>query len=265
MNWVENTSKSSADDAARVEINVTSAQDLLADIAGRFKAGQGYTVATLNLDHVVKLRRDPVFRHAYARHSHVTADGNPIVWLSRLAGQHITLTSGSDLLDPLCDLAAREGMRLAFFGSMQDVLDKATAELVARHPGLDVVLALSPAMGFDPQGVEAEAALRRLADAKADLILVALGAPKQEIFAAFAAEALPRAGFISIGASLDFVTGHQLRAPRLLRLFALEWLWRLVLSPGRLTQRYLECFALLPGLAGQALTVRQAAGKDLSS
>ena len=68
----------------------------------RLGAGRGFSVATLNLDHAVQLRRNPAFRSAYAAHSHVTADGNPVVWLSRLAGQReVSLVPGSELIAPL--------------------------------------------------------------------------------------------------------------------------------------------------------------------
>ena len=91
---------------------------------------------------------------------------------------------------------------------------------------------------------------------------MALGAPKQEIFASRAQKELPQMGFLSIGAGLDFISGHQKRAPRLVRRFALEWLWRLALSPKRLIGRYLGCFAVLPGLTWAALKARRGKGVE---
>ncbi|CAN0605633.1 unnamed protein product, partial [Ectocarpus sp. 12 AP-2014] len=178
----------------------------------------GFSVATLNLDHVVKLRRDPTFLSAYAAHTHVTADGNPIVWLSRLAGQKdIDLVPGSELIEPLVEVAAQEQMPVALFGSTQTSLDAAATAMKVGHPDLDIVLSLAPPMGFDPVGADADAAIKEIRESGARLVFLALGAPKQERFAAYAQTALPQTGFLSIGAGLDFISGEQKRAPYLVR------------------------------------------------
>src|SRR6056297_2986864 len=90
---------------------------LLSDLAARFEAREGFTVATINLDHVIKLAHDRAFREAYAVQTHVTADGNPIVWLSRLAGQsEVTLVPGADLIEPVAALATVRGVPVGLFG-----------------------------------------------------------------------------------------------------------------------------------------------------
>jgi exopolysaccharide biosynthesis WecB/TagA/CpsF family protein len=225
----------------------------------RLRAGLGFCVATLNLDHVVKLRHDPSFRAAYAAQSHVTADGNPIVWLSRLAGRRIELVTGSDLIDPAAAMAARVGATVAMIGSTEVSLRAASDELSRRHPGFETALTLAPPMDFDPAGPDADAAIAAVAASGATLCFVALGAPKQEIFAARAREKLPGVGFLSVGAGIDFVSGAQRRAPRIARLLAAEWLWRVVNDPGRLAPRYAACAAALPGLTVAALRARSGA------
>lgn len=232
----------------KVAITHPDRADLLADVAARMAAGQGYTLATLNLDHCVKLGRDPAFRAAYQAHSHVVADGNPIVWLSRMAGRPVALIPGSELITPLADLAAKADVPVALFGSTPDTLDKAATALEAAHPGLRVVARISPPFGFDVAGAEADALIADLGASGARLCFLALGAPKQERLAIRAAAALPACGFVSIGAGLDFIAGSQQRAPRLIRRLSLEWLWRLLGNPARLARRYGACFAILPGL-----------------
>jgi exopolysaccharide biosynthesis WecB/TagA/CpsF family protein len=241
-----------------VVLNTPSAPALLADMRARLAAGRGFTVATLNLDHVVKLRRDPAFCKAYAAHSHVVADGNPIVWLARLSGQEMELAPGADLVDPAMALAAELDVPVAFLGGTEDALAAAAEALGRRHPGLRVVARIAPPMGFDPDGPGADAAIARLEASGARLCLLALGAPKQERFAARAAARLPRMGFLSIGAGLDFVAGHQRRAPGAVRALKAEWLWRLASDPRRLAARYGACIAVLPGLAAAALRARRA-------
>ncbi|MAY86055.1 MAG: glycosyltransferase [Pseudooceanicola sp.] len=241
----------------QITITAPDRPALLEDLHDRMVAGRGFAVATLNLDHVVKLRSDAAFRAAYARHSHVTADGNPIVWFSRLAGQpEVGLIPGSELIDPVAALAARSDTPVALLGATEPALAAAAAALETRHPGLRVVLQLAPPMGFDPAGDTATRAIDAIRDSGAGLVLLALGAPKQERFAARALEALPNVGFLSIGAGLDFIAGTQRRAPAWVRAIAAEWLWRMLSNPRRLAARYGACLLLLPGLLGRALGAR---------
>jgi exopolysaccharide biosynthesis WecB/TagA/CpsF family protein len=115
-------------------------------------------------------------------------------------------------------------------------------------------------MGFDPEDDAADGFIKDLDRSGARVCLLALGAPKQEEFAARALRSLPAVGFVSVGAGIDFVAGTQTRAPRLVRVLALEWLWRLSGNPRRLFRRYASCAAILPGLARDALSIRSANG-----
>lgn len=241
----------------RITITAPDLPSLLLDLRQRMVAREGFAVATLNLDHVVKLRRDAAFRDAYMLQTHVTADGNPIVWFSHLAGQReVSLVPGSELVDPVAAVAAETGTPVALFGATAASLDAAAAALEARHPDLRVVLKLAPSMDFDPDGAEAGKAVDAIRASGAGLVFLALGAPKQERFAARAHAALPQTGFLSIGAGLDFLAGAQRRAPKWVRALALEWLWRLLSNPRRLAARYGACIALLPALTRQALRAR---------
>lgn len=239
-------------------VNFPTEAALLADVEARLTAGQGFAIATLNLDHVVKMRRNPGFRRAYLAHSHVVADGNPIVWLSRLAGRgQVALVPGSELIEPVAALAARLGTPLAFLGSTEAVLQAAAAQLKADHPGLQVAACLAPPYGFDPESAAADALLDQIAASGARICLLALGAPKQELLAARALARHPQLGFLSIGAGLDFIAGHQVRAPVWVRRLAMEWLWRMLSNPRRLARRYLDCALILPSLTGAALAERR--------
>ena len=246
-----------AGEGARVTLNMPTAQAALDAIRGRLRRGAGFTVATLNLDHLVQLRYDGDFRRAYLDATFVVADGHPVVWLSRLAGRRASLAPGSDMIEPICAMAARDGQPVAFFGGSDKTLALAAERLCARHPGLRIVLRRAPPFGFDPLAAEAEPWIREIAQSDARLCFVALGAPKQEIFAARALRAAPHCGFVSIGASLDFIAGAQQRAPLPVRRVALEWLWRAVWDPKRLAPRYLRDAAHLPLFVRDAWTLRR--------
>ncbi|MEP5729179.1 MAG: WecB/TagA/CpsF family glycosyltransferase [Sulfitobacter sp.] len=235
-----------------VEVNTPTRDALFQNVRAWLSQKQGFALATLNLDHLTKLPNDPAFLTAYRAHELVVADGRPIVWLSQLAAQPVDLMPGSDLILPLCKLCADIGVPIALIGSTDEALDGAAAELVRREPELLIAYRHAPPLGFDPNGEQAIAILQDLAASGAGLCFIALGAPKQEIFAASGRQQAPKVGFASIGAGLDFLSGHQVRAPKVMRMLALEWLWRALQSPVRMVPRYAKCFAILPGLLVQA-------------
>lgn len=248
-----------------IALTVPNREALLAEIGNRLAARRGFALATMNVDHLEKLARDDRFRAAYRGHDLIVADGNPVVWLARLGGQMlggqpVSLVPGSELVLPLCRLAAEAGAGVAIVAGTQAVADDGAGRLRAAVPGLRVAMTAAPGFPFDPDGAEGDDLIRRLADCDAGLCLLALGAPRQEIFAARAAAALPRTGFASIGAGIDFIAGRQRRAPAMLRRARMEWLWRAALSPRRLGPRYLKGALILPGHALRALAHRRRSG-----
>ncbi len=238
-------------------VNIADRGALLVELSRLMQARRGFTLATLNLDHIVKLRRDPVFAQAYRRHRYVVADGHPIVWLWRLAGRRIDLIPGSELITPLAALAAENKVPVALLGSTQHTLDTAAARLMHAHRDLQIVARIAPPYGFDPDGAGADTCLSEIGRSGAGLCFLAFGAPKQERLAIRGAAAVPGCGFVSIGAGLDFIAGHQKRAPRWVRRIAMEWLWRASTDPRRLAKRYAVCLSILPELTLSALQDRR--------
>ncbi|MCG7494049.1 WecB/TagA/CpsF family glycosyltransferase [Thalassobius sp. Cn5-15] len=230
-----------------LSVNVAEWAGLQQALVQRFEAHQGFALATLNMDHLEKLRRDEAFRQAYRAQDLVVADGNPIVWMSRLAGRPVDLMPGSDLVLPITTLCAAHQVPIALIGSQADALSRAAEALRAENPDLKIAYQHAPKMGFDPMGEEAVDILNAAQDAGARVCLLALGAPKQERFAARGRQLTPDLGFVSIGAGLDFLAGTQTRAPRWVRQMAMEWLWRMLGNPARLASRYAKNFAILPG------------------
>ena len=249
---------------ARVDgqpINVRSLADAVRLCVDRLRAGDGFTLFTLNLDHLVRLRVDPVFRAAYGRASFVTADGAPVVRLARRHDAAIERCTGADLVDPLCAAAARERMPVYLFGATEETLAKAALALTRRHPGLIVAGSEAPAFGFDPSGKDADEAGRRIARSGAKFCFVALGAPKQELFADRMMARHDGVGWLGIGAALDFLAADKKRAPGLVQRLGLEWAWRLAQEPRRLGLRYARCAALLARLAWNDFRFRRLAQK----
>lgn len=226
-------------------INIATLEQAVEAALGRAAEKRGFRLFTLNLDHLVKLRQDPAFGAAYGQADFVSADGAPVAVLARRQGAEVERTTGADLVEPLCREAAKRGVPIAFFGSNTETLEKTAHSLRQRFPGLIISHLEAPPYGFDPTSEEAEAAARRIAASGARIVLVALGAPKQELFASHMARIEPDLGFICIGAALDFIAGTQARAPLIFQKTGLEWVWRLASNPMRMAKRYWLCALVL--------------------
>lgn len=237
---------------ASVEVNVPDRDTLLSIVSQRMACGQGFALATLNVDHLEKLRHHRAFQRAYAGHDLVVADGNPVIWLAKLGGHDLSLVPGSELVEPLCRIAAGQGRSVAIIAGTAETGRLAAERLAGRLPGLTVALVAAPGFPFDPEGAEADQILDDVAASGAALCLLAVGAPRQEILAARGRTRCPGIGFASVGAGIDFIAGRQRRAPKFMRRARLEWLWRAALSPMRLGPRYLRGALILPGLARRA-------------
>ena len=199
---------------------------------------QGGAVFTPNVDHVVKVDGDPAFREAYERCSLSLADGQPVVWASRLMGARLPAkVSGSDLVWPLMERAGEKGWRVYLCGGPPGVAE-AAGEAATKRYGVKIVGAESPRMAM-VANPEDDAIAERVRKADAQLLLVGFGAPKQELFIHRAGPKLGQAVALGIGASLDFMAGRLPRAPQWMSRSGLEWLYRLGKEPKRLWRRYL--------------------------
>ena len=235
-----------------ININYYNQQDVLRHVCSLAEKRQGYALATLNLDHVVKLKHDEGYFQAYKKQDIVVADGFPIVWLGKLAGKNIQRTAGSELVLPLMYEAAKKGLSVAIVGTTIDVLKKAKIRLSKLIPELKIVYMVSPPLGFDPNSEQAQIILKQVRNSYASVCFVALGAPNQEIFAVRGREIAPDVGFVSVGAGIDFIAGKQKRAPFWVSAINMEWFWRMVRNPTRLFVRYAKCMAVFPSLIFKA-------------
>lgn len=245
-------------------INVATLAQAVSLAADRARRRVGFTLFTLNLDHLVKLRAEPDFARCYRNATFVTADGWPIAWLARRQGAAgVERATGADLVEPLCAQAARIGAPVHFFGSSDATLKKAAQVLTQRYPGLIVAGMEAPPMGFDPRSPAAEQAGERIAASGAALCFVAFGAPKQEIFSERMARRHGGVGFVCIGAALDFIAGEKARAPALLQRLGMEWAWRLLSEPRRMFARYARCAAVFADVTLRG--ARRASGGEEAS
>jgi N-acetylglucosaminyldiphosphoundecaprenol N-acetyl-beta-D-mannosaminyltransferase len=208
------------------------------EIEALVSAGRGGSVFTPNVDHVVNVGDNPSFREAYAAASLSLADGQPLVWTSRLLGAPLPeKISGSDLMLPLMERAAAQRWRVYLLGGGEGVAEKA-AQVLRERLGVNVVGCDSPRISLEPNLAQDGPLVESIRRADPQLLLVALGSPKQELWLHRVGPRIAPAVGIGVGAALDFVAGAR-RAPRWMSRAGLEWFFRLVQEPRRLGRRYL--------------------------
>ena len=222
-----------------LEIDAVTFDEALDAIAELVERRSGAAVFTPNVDHVVKAETNAAFRDAYSRANLSLPDGMPVVWASRVLGASLPQkVSGSDLVLPLARLAAERGWSVYLIGGGEGVAC-AAAERLARELNARIVGTDSPVVHEDGTMPRANGVLRRLRDAKPDLILVAFGTPKGELWIDRFREDLAPAVAMGVGGSLDLVAGRVRRAPVWMSRIGLEWFFRLLHEPRRLWRRYL--------------------------
>ena len=197
-------------------------------------------VVTPNVDHLVRLEKDSEFRKIYAEANLVLTDGQPLVWLSKIYGCPVKeKVSGSDLFPYICQLAAEKGYSMYFLGAAEGVAEKAAEILRIQYPGLKIVGTYSPPLGFENNSKQLQDCLDRINVCAPNVLILALGAPKQEKFIYRNKANLQFDVALNIGATLDFVSGNVKRAPKWMSDCGLEWLYRIIQDPWRLAKRYL--------------------------
>ncbi|MBX7097205.1 MAG: WecB/TagA/CpsF family glycosyltransferase [Myxococcaceae bacterium] len=223
----------------QVPIDVITFDGALDAIEALVEAKAGGYVVTPNIDHVVLAESNTAFRDAYQGAALSLVDGQPLVWVSKQVGERLPdKISGSDLIWPLLERAAKKQWRVYFLGAGPGVAEKA-AQVVRERYGTNVVGCDSPMVPKDAQPEAMKAVFDKLKAAKPDVVLFALGAPKQEVLMHRCMALYAPAVGLGIGAGLDFIAGTVARAPVWMQRAGLEWAYRLSREPKRLWRRYL--------------------------
>jgi N-acetylglucosaminyldiphosphoundecaprenol N-acetyl-beta-D-mannosaminyltransferase len=207
-------------------------------------------VVTPNVDHAVLVQHHTGLRAAYQDASLVVADGMPVVWASRLLRRPLPeRVTGSDLVPALYASASPESpLRTYLLGAMPGVAERAAKNITQRWPSVEVVGTYSPPFGFEKDAAENERILQKIASVRPDVLIIGVGAPKQELWVHAHRERIDASLAICAGATIDFLAGEKRRAPSWMRRTGLEWLHRCATEPRRLLKRYLRDAAVFPGL-----------------
>lgn len=202
------------------------------------KTGKSHQIATVNADFAVNSLRDPELLYLLQEGDMTTADGMPLVWGARLLGVPLEeRVTGADIVPALAARAAEKGYSIYFYGAAPGIADKAARALQEQYPGLIVSGVCSPP--YQPVLDVDAALLDDIKEAKPDILLVALGNPKQEKWIGMYGRDLGVPVVIGVGATLDFIAGEVTRAPVWMQRAGLEWTFRLLQEPRRLWRRYM--------------------------
>jgi N-acetylglucosaminyldiphosphoundecaprenol N-acetyl-beta-D-mannosaminyltransferase len=223
-------------------------------------SGQCRYVVTPNVDHVVQLQHDERLRRAYDDASLVIADGMPVVWASRLLRRPLPeRITGADLVPALFSAAPTDSrLKVYLLGAGPGVADRAATKIVSRWPAVEICGSYSPPFGFEKDPAENEAILARISAARPDVLVVGLGAPKQELWVHAHQHKIDASVALCVGATIDFLAAEKKRAPLWMRRTGLEWLHRLSTEPRRLFARYLKDAWTFPGLVCREMIGRRA-------
>jgi N-acetylglucosaminyldiphosphoundecaprenol N-acetyl-beta-D-mannosaminyltransferase len=200
----------------------------------------GTSVFTCNVDHLMLMDKDERFRAAYRRADVVTIDGAPLALLSKWTGTRgARRVTGVDLTMAMVELAAKDGLRIALVGGAAGRGERAAVNLHGQFPTLPKMFVDSPQMGFQLGDEEDARLVAALNDYAPHVVIVCLGAPKQELWIDRHRDDLPGAALVGAGATIDFLSGHQPRAPHFFQKTGTEAVYRLVTDFRRLWRRYL--------------------------
>ncbi|KAF7962371.1 N-acetyl-mannosamine transferase [Cupriavidus sp. UYMU48A] len=227
-----------------IEIDALDRTDAVAEVLEKLQSDKRSCeyVVTPNVDHIVKLGQSADFLQAYQSASLILADGWPVVAASRLLGTRLPeRVTGSDLVPNLFAHVSsiwHRNLTVFLLGAAPGVAELAARNIEGKWRNIRVVGTYSPPFGFERDPKECASICAKIAQSGAELLVVGLGAPKQELWIKKHAAQLPVKVALCVGATIDFLAGAKRRSPKWMQRAGLEWLHRMGFEPRRLVKRY---------------------------
>ncbi len=203
-------------------------------------------VVPVNLDMMRIAYKDLKFRRIINDSSISLVDGKPLIWMSKIYRSGIKhKVSGSDLIYPVLEMCNNERFSIFLVGGIDEAPKKAIDNIKKKYPNIVIKGFFSPEFGFEKKTDKDREVVEKINEANADLTLLCLSAPKQELFFERNKNFLNDTIFLCAGATVDFLAGTIKRAPSFLSKIGLEWFYRLLKEPKRLFKRYFLDFIFL--------------------
>jgi Undecaprenyl-phosphate glucose phosphotransferase len=207
-------------------------------------------VATPNIHHIAMLRNNEAFVNAYRRAEIITCDGFPVFYYARWRGCAAPgRVTGCDIVSSIMNAPLPPWQRL-FFVLDQQVTETAVQEWAARQGLSERVETFIPPMGFENDAGACREMASRIHDHGTTMLLMGVGAPKSEIFVETYRANLPPCWALCVGQAVKVELNVLTKPPKAMQTFNLEWLWRIILEPRRMTTRYFGAsFGFLKAIA----------------
>lgn len=201
-------------------------------LEGYLASDQPHFVVTADASGLVIAKERPELAEIYRTCSLATADSTGVVWAAKRKGRRIERVSGVDLVDRLVRLSAEKGHRIVIIGAAPGVADLAAERLRLRHPGANFV---GTHHGYFPPEDD-DVVAQEMAKFQPDILFVAMGIPRQEIFIQRTLQILRPKVAMGVGGSFDVFSGRVKRAPKIIQALRMEWAWRLLLNPSKISK-----------------------------
>jgi len=222
-----------------IRLAVIDEQATVRAVIESLEDGRGGRLVTCNLDILRQATRDRSIRDLVESADLRVADGMPLLWAAKVQGTPLPeRVCGSNLIHSLPAAAAAAGRSIYLLGGDPGTAESAAAALVEASPTLRIVGTHCPPFGFESSAEEMRRIETRIESSGADIVLVALGFPKQERLIERLRSRRPDAWWIGVGISFSFASGAVRRAPRWMQALGLEWVHRVLQEPRRLFKRY---------------------------
>ena len=212
-------------------------QETLALIEATIDRKEHIHHTVVNAGKIVAMHENPELRESVINADLINADGQAVVWASRILGKPLKeRVAGIDLMENLVALAHRNGYKVFFFGAKEEIVKKVVEQYSQKY---NASLIAGYRNGYFSKEEEAGIA-RQIADSGAQILFVAITSPKKENFLYQNREVMQPVNFImGVGGSFDVVAGFVKWAPHWMQTTGLEWLYRVYQEPGRMFKRYL--------------------------
>ena len=234
MGAMDTTNRLNVLDVDFLSISVEEALSLMQQVIAR---GEKESVSFINADCLNISCKDTAYRDILKSQSIVLPDGAGINIACRVVGERLVANlNGTDLIPQLWEIAPEKGYRFFLLGAAPGVTDRMKQKLEESYPGIEVA---GEQHGYFDHATESEAVIEKINASKANIVLVAFGAPVQEKWIHEHKSRIDCNLIVGVGGLFDFYSGDKKRAPMWMRRIGIEWMYRLYLEPGRLWRRYI--------------------------
>lgn len=221
-----------------VDVNVTSYESVVSLVLLWSKQARGRMICFANVHMITEARRRPDLWQALQSADLINPDGVPLVWSLRAMGAQASRVYGPDCMLKVLQACSEQDVPVGLYGGSPAALERLNDVIRSKWPNLRIAYSFSPPFRNYSDGEEAEE-IKKMVSSGVRVLFVGLGCPKQEIWIARNQSRIPVV-MLAVGAAFDFIAGTKAQAPRWMMRLGLEWLFRCLAEPKRLSGRYLQ-------------------------